>query len=166
MDTDKRDLLRYILNRRVFVGLIPTEESNQEIDNFVKENGLYNGLNYEGIPVDNINYHVTLWYSRKGRLSTGEYLIDTPLTIETQGMEILGLKNDYLTLKMISNSRLKTMHAVYGERGGLISDWPKFKPHLTIVNKYTKNRIPNIHLSKIPKRIEFDKVVIKESFID
>lgn len=149
----------FLQNRRIFVALKLSESDSKMIDDFLKGNNLKNNLNHDGNYVDNLMYHMTLWYSKTGHSVEKNDEI-SPITLDVENWELLGKNKEHLTLKMKKSNMLNDMKS-HWDSYGLTSDWPSFKPHMTCVYHYKKSKIPKI---KPPKTLTFDRIIIEDTF--
>ena len=148
----------YIKNRKIFISIAATDEYSTYLEKFARENGLYNGLDHSGNPTNDLKYHVTLWYSSTGWLDYNQSQMPE-IEIPVENWELLGKRKEHLTLKLIDNGWLEGLKDHFGQYG-LTSEWPTFKPHMTLVYNYNKRRIPNI---KPPKTVRLGQVYAEET---
>lgn len=137
-----------------YVSMDLSEESRQLLDHFVEMNL---GLTER---VDPSTYHITVIYSRTPVPSAENYLhMNTPLPVEASvtGYEVFPTKNNGKCLVM----RLDCPYAtrLNGELGkqGATSDYPEYKPHLTIAYDMTQEVDPEtLPVPQFP--LVFDKL--------
>lgn len=150
----------YISHRRTFVSVGVSETQQQELVDFKRIAGLENNKDFGGEYIDPMDFyhHITILYSSKGHADTTDERIES-FELETDGWELLGRDKDCLTIRFKQDPKLISMKEKY-ESKGLISDWPTFKPHLTLVYNYKKTKVPRV---KPPKSIIFDRLFIEET---
>lgn len=120
-----------------YVSMDLSEESKQLLDNFVEMNL---GLTER---VDPSSYHITVIYSRTPVPSAeGGAGLTTETSASVVGYEVFPTKNDGKCLVM----RLKFTFAEFLNRKltdeGATSDYPEYKPHLTIAYDMTQEVDP------------------------
>lgn len=157
--TSFKDFIDY---RRTFIALGVSAEQNQELIDFKRIYGIENNRSYSGqsISPEEFYHHITVMYSRKGQASPTDEPLKEKVILQTDGWELLGPKKDALTIKFKPNVELENMFKYYKIRG-LVSDWPTFKPHLSLAYGYDKKKVPRI---SPPSTITFDALKIEETY--
>jgi 2'-5' RNA ligase len=137
-----------------YVALNLSKESRDLLDNFVEMNL---GLTER---VDPSMYHITVIYSRTPVPSAENYLTgNSPLPVEAlaTGYEVFPTKNDGQCLVMrLACPYATRLNSELGKQGAT-SDYPEYKPHLTIA--YDMAQEINPHNLVIPQfQLVFDKL--------
>jgi 2'-5' RNA ligase len=137
-----------------YVSLEMSQESKDMLDNFVQMNlGLAER-------VDKKTYHITVIYSRTPVPSAEALLhMNTSIPVEAQpvGYEIFPTKNDGHCLVMRIICPYATRINSQLEREGATSDYPDYKPHITIAYDIKEKVDPNS--LPVPQfQLRFDKL--------
>ena len=137
-----------------YVSLEMSQESKDMLDNFVQMNL---GLTER---VDKKTYHITVIYSRTPVPSAEALLhMNTSIPVEAQpvGYEVFPTKNDGQCLVMRIICPYATRINSQLEREGATSDYPDYKPHITIAYDIKEKVDPNS--LPVPQfQLRFDKL--------
>lgn len=148
-------LLQYAKHKDgTYVSLELSQESRDLLDNFVEMNL---GLTER---VDPSTYHITVIYSRTP-VPTAENLLDmsTSMPVEAlcTGYEIFPTKNDSKCLVMRIACPYATKLNAQLSKEGATSDYPEYKPHMTLAYDMTQEVDP--HTLVVPHfQLVFDKI--------
>lgn len=129
----------------IHVGLYYSEESQKNLLQYCRENGLDLSVGYDGEPMDVIEFHTTLFYgSTNESLCDDEYYID-PIELFPDHFEILGLpsvvlyaplqgEKGYLCL-CFRSPELDDLRRNLGYT--IVENHSDYKPHTTLTYKFT-----------------------------
>ena len=138
-----------------YVALNLSEESKALLDNFVEMNL---GLTER---VDPSTYHITVIYSRTPVPSAENYKEKhkLPATAMVSGYEIFPTKNDGLCLVMRLVCPYATeLNSQLGKQGAT-SDYPEYKPHMTIAYDMTQ-KVDHESLPIPQFQLVFDEIYV------
>jgi 2'-5' RNA ligase len=137
-----------------YVSLEMSQESKDMLDNFVQMNL---GLTER---VDKKTYHITVIYSRTPVPAAEQLLhMNTSIPVEAQpvGYEIFPTKNDGYCLVMRIICPYATRINSQLNAAGATSDYPDYKPHITIAYDIKEKVDP--HSLPVPQfQLRFDKL--------
>lgn len=152
----------YVKKRVNYVYLDLTQGSKQYLQEFSKNNGLENFKDYEGnysAADPSSRYHCTLWYSKTGFAEHGVFYFE-PIVAKVSRWQIFGKVDSFLVLELEKNKQIEKLRGLFLSCG-FTSDFPTFRPHVTLINHYDRNCVPRI---QCPKYVEFNKMVVTESY--
>lgn len=136
-----------------------TAETKAELFNFCVANrlGLAGDSSGSGISAEDFNFHVTIMYSRVNSPDFAECAFEFgPHVVAPVGYDLFGPEGDLLVLKLDPEGILHDTHENYRQKYGHVSDFPDFKPHVTIrgMNLIPADRLHTLPLPAFELRVD------------
>lgn len=129
------------------------------LNRYCLEHGITNTLDYDGKPNNgNFHYHITLYYTDTPNELVSMDSIIPSFNVQLYGLDFFGENKDIPVLLLNPNGKLQELFDLFGNSFGLKSNWPSFKPHISL--SYDKKIVTIMSLPRFPlvvNRLIIDK---------
>ena len=135
-----------------------SKSSQNEIENFVKQ---FIDVNDDAVLVKPEDYHCTLIYSKHPCPEVKEMDFGLPIEATPIGFELFesnseSTKGSMCLVLLLESKELRELEKKCRDDYGATSDFPSYKPHISLVYNFTKEK-PNDNIVKRLNIIEFDE---------
>lgn len=122
--------------KKKYVSLDLSLESQSKLNLWCRMNGFDVSTNHSGEPIDCINFHLTVMYT-KNEVSFENFIkvLKTPIDIDFERIDLFGENFDVPVLIVKKNYDLRKLWKFF-EKQGFEDTWDKWAPHVTVSYNY------------------------------
>jgi len=157
-----KSLRAFFQGNRKYARVEYTTDSAKYLRRYCLTNGIDIKTNFDGTPIesDSFVFHTTIFYtSNRIKKSIPPYLALRPVPVKPIGFDVFGENKNCLVLKLES-APLHKMYEYFADEYGMKSDYPVYKPHITLSYAYDGRPPESLDLPTFS--LKYDKVLVSD----
>lgn len=148
-----------------FICLEFSYQTQQNLTKWATEAGFNLSKDYNGNPVSDFGFHVTVICSNNGPsapLPNGEMWLQNPIDFVPLNFQVLGIDRQIPVLVLTKTPGLLKIRQQFQDLYGLTDKFPDYKPHVSL--SYAWNGSPKLTQVRLPNfPLTVDKIKIEDS---